>query len=269
MKKLTASLKFSGQNKKDSMSTIEAPNFPVDREGKRLIELPKSVIPACDVSDIETFQKLVKETSGVPGIGAYKVGLELSIPYGLTEIVKRAREHTQLPIIYDHQKAGNDIPELGPKFGQAVKKSGADAVILFPFSSPETEIEWIKMCRGEGLAVLVGGHMTHKKFLESEGGFITDSAPARIYQIAAENGVRDFVVPGNKVEYVSIYRKLLEQILGEGNFTLYAPGFIGQGGDLTETGQVAGEKWHAIIGSALYRAQDMKAMARQLTSKLI
>lgn len=267
--RIPAPKNFLPNNKQGRFMPIQELPPKETGEMKRLIELPRSVIPACDVSDLETFQKLVRETFGVPGIGAYKVGLELSIPYGLVEVVKRAREYTKLPIIYDHQKAGNDIPELGPKFGGAVRKAGAEGVILFPFSSPETEIEWIRMCHGEGLTVLVGGHMTHKKFLESEGGFIADSAPARIYTLAAENGVHDFVVPGNKVEFVNRYHQLLEGILGKGNFTLYAPGFIAQGGDITETGQVAGDNWHAIVGSAIYKAEDMQAAAHQITSKLI
>lgn len=237
-------------------------------ERKSLIPLPRSVIPACDVPDLETFEKLVRETAVVPGIGGYKVGLELAAPYGLVEVVKKAREYTNLPIIYDHQKAGNDIPELGVKFAEGLKKSGVDAAILFPFSSPVTQREWTVACQNAGLTVIVGGHMTHKEFLESEGGYIANSAPERIYRLAAEMGIRDFVVPGNKVEFVNTYRQLLEEILGEGNFTLYAPGFIAQGGDITETGQVAGKNWHAIVGSGIYRAQNMREAAYQAVSKL-
>lgn len=238
------------------------------QERRPLIPLKRSVIPACDIPDLETFEKLVRETADVPGIGGYKIGLELVAPYGLIEVMKRGREYTDKPFIYDHQKAGNDIPELGVKFAEGLKKSGVDSAILFPFSSPVTQREWTTACQGAGLTVIVGGHMTHKEFLESEGGYIANSAPARIYGLAAEMGVRDFVVPGNKVEFVDTYRQLLEGILGEGNFTLYAPGFISQGGDITETGQVAGENWHAIVGGGIYRAPDMKQAAIDLTSQL-
>ncbi|MBI4089147.1 MAG: hypothetical protein HY424_00385 [Candidatus Levybacteria bacterium] len=255
------------------MQSHEGPPKPNEegklQERKRLIDLSRSVIPACDVSDLDSLEKIVKETCGVPGIGAYKVGLSLANPYGLIEVAKRVTAHTNLPIIYDHQKAGNDKPEMGPEFARGIRKSGVKAAILFPFSSPVTEEEWIKACQGEGLTVLVGGHMTHKKFLESEGGFIANLAPTRIYTIAAENGVRDFVVPGNKVEFVNAYRQLLERVLGLGNFTLYAPGFIKQGGDIAETGQVAGDNWHAIVGDAIYKAQDMKAVALQLTAQIL
>lgn len=239
------------------------------QEKKRLIDLPRSVIPACDVSSLEELERIVKETAEVPGIGGYKVGLELVIRFGLPEVVRVVRFYTQRPVIYDHQKGGTDIPELGVKFAQAVCKSSADAVILFPFGGAATEREWIKACQAEGLTVLVGGHMTRREFLVSEGGFINGTGPEQIYTIAAETGVRDFVVPGNKVEFVERYKRLLDEILGEGEYTLYAPGFIAQGGDITETGEAAGDNWHAIVGRAIYGAENIKEAARQVTSKII
>lgn len=239
-----------------------------NKERKRLVALRRSVIPACDVPDLELFEKLVRETSEVPGIGAYKIGFELGTPYGMIETVKRAREHTNLPIIYDHQKAGNDIPDVGSKFAKALKKSGVDAAILFPFSSPVTQRRWTEACQEADLAVIVGGEMTHEQFLESEGGYIANSAPERIYSLAMEMGVRDFVVPGNKVTSVEKYRKMFEGTLGEGNFTLYAPGFIKQKGVISDTGKVAGEDWHAIVGTALYTAPDIKQAAYELVSQI-
>ena len=238
---------------------------------EKLISLQRSVIPACDVPTLEKLQELAIATRKVDGIGGYKVGLELVIRFGLEEVVKKIRDHSQLPIIYDHQKGGTDIPELGAKFAKAVKSSGADAVILFPFGGAKTEREWIKACQGEGLVVLVGGHMTQAEFLVNEGGFIGELSPEKIYMIAAENGVTNFVVPGNKIEFVLKYRKLLEGLLGEENFTLYAPGFIGQGGDISETGKVAGENWHAIVGGAIYNApgmDEMKEAAMKVTSQI-
>ncbi len=100
--------------------------------------------------------------------------------------------------------------------------------------------------------VMVGGHMTQKEFLASEGCFIADGAPERIYQVAAEACVRDFVVPGNKAALVNQYCGLLSRFLGEGNFTLYAPRFIAEGGSISETGKVAGKNRHTIVGSGIY-----------------
>ncbi len=239
---------------------------------QKLIERRKSVIPACDVSDINKLECLVLATAKVPGIGAYKVGLELVIPFGLGRVVRTIRMHSDLPIIYDHQKGGTDIPDLGPKFAKAVKMFGADAVIIFPFGGAATEEKWIEACQKEKLVVLVGGHMTQPKFLENEGGFIANSGPEEIYKLAAKSGVTNFVVPGNKTDFVLKYRQLLEGILGVGNFTLYAPGFISQGGDISETGKVAGDNWHAIVGGAIYGQEGVEKMqeaALTVTSQII
>ena len=237
-------------------------------ERKPLIPSKQSIIPACDVSTLAQLQTLVKETADVPRIGAYKVGFELAMPHGLKEVITIVRDHTDRPVIYDHQKAGNDIPETGPKFATAARDSGVDAVILFPFTSPVTQSEWTKAALGEGLTVLVGGHMTQREFLKSEGGYIADDAPERIYGLAIEQGVTDFVVPGNKTEFVQRYRSFFEGLLGPDGFTLYAPGFVAQGGSITEAGKFAGDNWHAIVGSALYKASDIRQAAVDLTSQI-
>lgn len=238
---------------------------------EKLIGKQKSVIPACDVADLVKLGELAAATGNLPGIGAYKVGLELAIPFGLGRVVETIRKYSQLPIIYDHQKGGTDIPDLGPKFAKAVKSSGADAVILFPFGGGATEEKWIESCQEEGLVVLVGGHMTQDRFLASEGGFIADTGPALIYELAAGKAVTDFIVPGNKAPFVLRYREFLEEKVGAGNFTLYAPGFISQGGDISETGQVAGDNWHAIVGGAIYKKEGIEAMhqaALEVTSQI-
>lgn len=229
--------------------------------------ISRSVIIAADVAG-DKLSPLVKATHDVPGIGGYKVGLALGLDISLPETVRRVREFTNLPIIYDHQKAGNDIPAMGSEFARVCYKAGVDAIILFPFSSPVTERDWIKAAQDRGLSVWVGGHMTVPNFLESEDGFIADSAPERIYQIAAESWVTDFVVPGNKVEYVGKYRQLLSDLMGDGSFTLNAPGFITQKGEISEFAHVAGKKWRAIVGSAIYKATDMRAAAELMTAQI-
>lgn len=232
----------------------------------KLIPFERSVIVACDVPNLLELDDLASFTCDVPGIGGYKVGSILAVEFGLSEVVKTIRRHTNLPIIYDHQKAATDIPKLGPDFIKAVRNTGVEGIILFPLSGCETEKMWIRACQEMNFPVLVGGHMTHEGFLAYEGGFIVH--PERIYLIAAECGVTDFVVPGNKPEFVAQYLQLLERRLGKGNFTLYAPGFITQGGDISETGKVAGDNWHAIVGSAIYDAEDIHNAACTVASQI-
>lgn len=232
---------------------------------KQIISTHKSIIPSCDVSDLEAFKKIIAQTHDLPGIGAYKVGFELAIPYGLKRLVEIIRDLSGLPIIYDHQKAGNDIPKMGKKFATACKNSGVDAVILFPFVGPVTEEVWIKECQDAGLSVLVGGHMTHDGFLASNKGSINDNSPEKIYELAISLGITDFVVPGNQPDLVTKYNNLFKRHCKK--FTLYAPGFVTQGGDISECGKAAGDNWHAIVGEAIYGASNIKTAAKKLTQK--
>ncbi len=231
----------------------------------KIIKLDKSIIPACDVPTLEKLKQLVKETCSVNGIGAYKIGFELVIPFGMKAVVETIRKFTDLPIIYDHQKAATDIPDLGENFMKSCK--GVNAVILFPQAGPVTEESWIKAAQKEKLGVVVGGEMTHKGYLKQDNGFIDDDAPKKIYEIAAKLGVKDFVVPGNKPEKIKEYREFLESFKIKP--VLYSPGLITQGGDLTESAKVAGNNWHAIIGRALYEAKDINKAARELAKALI
>lgn len=231
---------------------------------QQIIKLDRSIIPSCDVPDLESLKKLIRETCSVKGIGAYKIGLELCLKYGIPAVVKEIRKQTKLPIIYDHQKAATDIPELGEKFAEAVK--GVDAVILFPLTGPETEKEWIKACKKAKLGVIVGGEMTHKGFSESEGGFISNNESLKMYEIAAEKGIKDFVVPGNKPEKIRLYKAFLEARGIKPVF--YSPGLVTQGGDITESAKAAGSKWHAIVGRALYNAKDINKAAKEMVRAL-
>ena len=235
---------------------------------KELIKEKRCVIVAADVENLEDLANLVVSTCDVQGIGGYKVGLVLVLQYGLPAIVKCVRQYTEKTIIYDHQKAGTDIPKLGAKFAKVVAGSGVNAAILFPFGGAATEREWIDALRKSEIAILVGGHMTQEEFLAKEGGFIANEAPEKIYTIAAKKGITNFVVPGNKLEYVSFYKNLLDKLLGEENFYLWAPGFIDQGGNITKFGKEAGDQWRAIVGSAIYEASNIRKAAETVTSQL-
>ena len=231
-----------------------------------VINLDRSVIPACDVQTLEQFEDLVKKTADIGKIGAYKLGFELGLTYGLPKVVEVARKHTTKPLIYDHQKAGTDIPDTGKNFARVIKNTGIDAVILFPQSGPETERAWIYHALNSGLKIIVGGRMTHPAYSVSEGGFITDEGALEMYRIAAQIGVNDFVVPGNKPDLIKQIRELVE---AEGSTPVfYAPGFIAQGGKIEEAAKAAGDRFHGIVGRGIYQAKDMRQAAIEHTSQI-
>ncbi len=233
---------------------------------KSIIGVSRSIVPACDFDSIEVFERLVRETSDLSKVGAYKIGFELGLKFGLSKVVNVCRKYSDKPIIYDHQKAGTDVPFTGERFAKVCVDSGVDAVILFPQAGPETEKSWISACLNAGLGVIVGGEMTHPAYLASDGGFLLDDAPIRMYDIAIELGVSDFVVPGNKPEKILKYKEFFEE---RGvRPVLYSPGLVAQGGELTESGKVAGDYWHAIVGRGIYAASNIRKAVEEFCSKI-
>ncbi len=236
---------------------------------ERIIPADRSVIVAADVEP-EKFEGLVRDVGKVEGLSGYKIGFEVG--YGLTiaKAVATVKEANPDSVaIFDHQKAGNDIPDTGMNFGRTMKRGGVDAAILFPFTGPATQERWTKELQDQGIGVLTGSEMTHPKIRRSEGGYIADDAFAEMFELAVALGVRDFVVPGNKPDKVADYRGFFEERLGSENFTLYAPGFVAQGGEISEAGIAAGYNWHAIVGRGIIAASNVHIAAVEHTQQIL
>lgn len=231
-----------------------------------IISQPRSIIPACDV-EAEQYEEILKATADLPGVGGYKLGFALALSIGLPRAVEIARRYTHKPLIYDHQKAGSDIPDTGKAFARICREAGIDAVIIFPHAGPETERAWIDFARNEDLGVIVGGLMTHKKFVRSEGGYIADEAIIELYERAAGLGVNDYVVPGNNPTAIRKIRAMLEREHSHPVF--YSPGFLAQGGELSAAIDAAGANYHAIVGRGIYATADMRKAARDLCDQLV
>lgn len=237
------------------------------------IESGRSLVLAADVEP-DKYVNLVSKMDTVEGLDGIKIGFEVALGLGLRQAVEATREaNEELTLTYDHQKAGNDIPETGANFARAMERGGVDAAIIFPFAGPVTQENWTKELQDRGVRVITGAEMTHKKIQASrdglEDGYVHPEAFKRMFALAAELGVKDFVVPGNKPEKVVEYRKFFDQELGEGNYSLWAPGFITQGGDLSETGMLAGPNFHAIVGSAIYKHENPHQAAQELGQKIL
>lgn len=227
----------------------------------RIITNEKTIIPSCDV-DIDTYERILKETHDLEEVGAYKIGFQLGLGYSLPRIVELTRKYTNKPLIYDHQKAGTDIPDTGRSFAKIVKDSGIDSIILVPLAGPETEDVWIKEAFDKGLNVIVGGLMTHNRYTKSRGGYIDDGAVIEMYLNAAKLGVTDFVTPMNKQESILYIRAHLERDITP---TFYMPGFSSTSRNISS---FAGNSWHAIIGRGLYYSNDLRKTIMDISSKL-
>ncbi len=196
----------------------------------------------------------------------------------MPSIVETISTYTSLPIIYDHQKFGTDIPEIcGGDMLEVLKDAGVNIVIIFPQAGPETLKatiigsddpklkDTVKGCFNMGLTPIVGGEMTHSKYIASDGGYLTDDAPERMYLDAAKLGVEYFVVPGTKTDKMIKYRSLLSKALNEPKFLFPGIGREYQGGDIIEAfDAVKPFPSYAIVGRSIYAADDMKEVTKRL-----
>lgn len=232
----------------------------------RIIQQERSIIIACDVAGLDPLRSLVAATHEAECVGGYKLGFSLGLRYGLPRLVSAIREYTQKPVIYDHQKAGTDVPHTAPLFADVMAASGVDYAILFPFSSPSTERAWIDALKGRGVTPIVGALMTTPDFLSDAGGFFSKEIVSRILRIASESGVENFVLPANKPELTLELRLMVESQVRDPVFFL--PGVGAQGGEISRIRQVLGRRWHGIVGRSVYASPDPAASVSRLAEEL-
>jgi orotidine-5'-phosphate decarboxylase len=237
-----------------------------------ITERNKGIIPALDVPKLDDALFMIDHTQGFDGIVAYKVGKMLALLYGLPRVIKRLKSATDKPLIYDDQKSPADIPAQAREFVDICSMSNVDYIIGFPHSGPASMLAFLEQCKDNAIEPIIGLHMTHDQFLNGEGGWISDSGPKRAFQIAMDNGVTNFVVPGTKPESVAEYYKFLSAQVPVNKLMLMAPGFVAQGGSITKCGEVAGPHWCAIVGSAFTKHlgdwRTMRKVAQEMVSQI-
>ncbi len=233
-----------------------------------LFDLDFGVIVACDVSTLDSFTTIVKETSSIEGIVGFKIGVTLALTYGLKRLTEAADKYGNLPVIYDHQKAGTDIPQMGQKFSDVCSRGGIKGVILFPQAGPKTEEAFISAVIKNHMVPLVGGEMTHPGYLADEKGYIRNNAPTDMYTLAVKNHVKYFIVPGNKPQVLKKYQTIIS---GLDNSVRYCmPGIGRQGGDIASAfTALSGSSAYAIIGSSIYSQSNIGKAAKRFCKEAL
>lgn len=222
----------------------------------RKIKRDRSIIIACDFDSLEKLKEIISNSYDMDMVGGYKIGFGLALKYGLPNVASIIRNLTEKPIIYDHQKGGTDVLHTAKIFSKIMKESMIDYAIIFPLSGPSVERAWIEELRANNIIPIVGGIMTVHDFLANAGGFIKSEGPLEIYRIAVELKVRDFVLPGNNLEILKHYKKVIDSMIEDPIY--YLPGLGAQGGDLKLCSKIMEKNWHAIIGRSIYDSRNIR-----------
>jgi len=224
------------------------------------------IVIALDVTSIHRLHELVTATTGLPGVSGYKIGPELALETGLDPLLASIRELTDLPLIYDHQKAGLDVPSNAPKFGEIIGRHGVTSAIVFPIGGPTVVTAFIRGLIDHGVTPLIGGKLPVADYTVSGGGWVDDAVLESITAIALEQGQSSLVVPlGQEVNRVV-------DIATDAGIapTIYLPGVRGTDGEFEQLTSVADRVSgiFPIVGRAVIDADHPAQAATTLIDSL-
>lgn len=155
------------------------------------------IVPALDIDSPEHLELVVRETTKREGVAGYKLGLTSVLTFGLAESVRRLRDLTDLPILYDHQKAGPDMPDMAVKYTAMCEEAGVDGLILFPVAGPTAVDKFVGEAVRAGIIPVVGGEIPVPDYCASGGGYMLDDALDKILVRAVHNKADHFVLPAH------------------------------------------------------------------------
>jgi orotidine-5'-phosphate decarboxylase len=226
------------------------------------------IIPALDLESVDEIRRVVEETCEVEGVVGYKLGIAGALRLGLANAVRTIREITDLPILYDHQKAGLDIPDMAKKFCAICREAGVDALVLFPLAGPSAVDEFVVHTQRQGLCPIIGGDFPMAEYKESSGGYVADDGPTRIFKHAVNLGVQHFIVPSINLNEVRRVSEFLSTSVHKP--TLFMTGIGAMGGRISDAFAAApGCFCYAIVGRAVYASDSPKESAKILGSEAL
>ena len=225
------------------------------------------IVCACDLDDLDAVTRLVETIDAVDGLVGYKLGALLALRAGLAAVVTAFRTVTTKALLYDHQKAGLDIPSMGKEYVAVCRDAGVDALILFPLGGPSAVDAFVGATLGAGLTPIVGGALPLPDYPVEHGGYVAGNALARIAERAFGLGARDFIVPATDVDTI---RDQAKHLSATEPVRLFLPGIGPLGGAIaTAFAAAPGLRTYAIIGRAIYAAPDPAAAARRLADEAL
>ena len=239
-------------------------------DNKPMIRLASThgIIPALDIDTLDGVKRLVEQTTRIDGVVGYKLGLMLTLKLGLAAAVRELRSVTELPILYDHQKAGPDVGDMAGKFAATVASAGVDAVVLFPLAGPQAVDGFVGSSFEHGLVPVIGGDLPLSDYNQAGGGYVVDNALDLIFQRAITNGADHFIIPGKTADKVRHHAERLPEKVEQPR--LFIPGIGALGGNIADTFAAArGCDTYAIVGRAVYDRHDPAEAAKRLAGEAL
>ena len=226
------------------------------------------VIVALDADSVDACKQTIDLTTRVEGVVGYKLGMTMALRLGLAESVRQLRAHTDLPLLYDHQKAGPDVFDMAAKFAGLCAEAKVDGLILFPTAGPRAVEGFVGETIRRGMLAMVGGDLPFADYNVSGGGYVADDALERIIDKAIESGATHFVVPGNTSAKLAHHAARLKGRLAAPVFIV--PGIGPLGGKIGDLVAAAhGCSVYGVVGRAVYGAPDQTAAARALADEAL
>lgn len=239
------------------------PTSPADATAE-----PLGVVPALDLLTVDDLRRVVEATSEVDGIVAYKLGLQAVLHVGLFDAVAAVRELTALPLIYDHQKAGADMPDSAAGFVSICAKADISGLILFPVAGPTAVREFVGHTLAAGLDAVVGGHIPVPDYTVAGGGYFVDDVLDRLLVDAVAVGARQVVFPAN--DPAGIRRRSAWLASQVDHPVVYLTGIGPLGGTIAESFAAAdgiGVR-RAVVGRRICSAPDPGEAAKIVCAEL-
>ena len=226
------------------------------------------LVPALDLETLDDLKRVVDATCDIDEVIEYKLGMHAVLHIGLFNAVKAIREFTEKPVIYDHQKAGADMPDSAGGFVRICEQTGISGLILYPVAGPTAVREFVTHSLNAGLDPVVGGHIPVPDYAISGGGYLADDTVDRIMSLAAGLGATHFVLPANEPENIQRRSEwLLTHVIEP---VLYVTGIGPLGGSITESFQAAQgiATRRAIIGRRICAADDPHGATQTLADEM-
>lgn len=164
-------------------------------------------------SKAEDILSITKDLDYVVG---YRLGASPVIRNGLKDIAAMIKSQVSKPLIYDHQKFGNDLPEIcSGDILDDIKDSGVDGIVVLPLSGREVLKSIVNKCNEINLLPIVCGDLSYSGYFSSEGGYIESEIQQKIYLDAASLGVSHLIMSCNHLERIKIFCHQLDSIVGQ------------------------------------------------------